>query len=214
MSFDTFEKLPGAKKDRITAAGIEAFSRRSYQDVSTDSITQSCGISKGILFHYFGSKKGFYLYCLDRAMACLTAQTRLAEGNGFYEILFAQMDRKMELCMACKNEMHMVNMASRDAAEEIAREKGELLLRYSAQIRMESQQTLERALSTLQLKAGMDKQLAAKGLHIYINGVLNRYLLQYQQNPEAFFENSGRIREEIKAYLELMLRGICGKEEI
>ena len=57
MSFETFEKLPTEKKEYILSTGIKEFSQKSYKDVSTDIITQKCHISKGILFHYFGSKK-------------------------------------------------------------------------------------------------------------------------------------------------------------
>ena len=94
MSQKTFEKLPDDKKARIVKAGISAFSRSPYKDVSTDTITKACQISKGILFHYFGSKKQYYLYCLEKAMVCLTEKTEAAEGNDFYEILFSEMNRK------------------------------------------------------------------------------------------------------------------------
>ena len=214
MSFDAFEKLPVEKQARITAVGIEAFSQRTYQDVRTEAITKACGISKGILFHYFGSKKGFYLHCLDRAMACLTEETEPVTGTDFYEILFDQMNRKMELCLRCRKEMLMVNMASRDLSAEIAGEKESLLLKYNAGIRRGSLQTLEQALAALKLKEDADKNLTAQGLYIYINGLLNRYLVQYRYTPEAFFENSGSIREEMKAYLDLMLQGICYKEDL
>ena len=68
MSFESFEKLPGEKKDKILSAGIREFSQKSYNDAGTDRITEQCQISKGILFHYFGSKKKFYLYCLEKSM--------------------------------------------------------------------------------------------------------------------------------------------------
>ena len=55
-------------------------------------------------------------------------------------------------------------------------------------------------------------QLAAEGLQLYINAVLNRYLLEYQKTPDEFFQNSEKIRDEMKAYLNLMLYGICQKE--
>lgn len=67
MSIDSFEKISDEKKAVIIQSGIAEFSKKSYMDASTDEITINCGISKGLLFHYFGNKKNFYLYCLEQA---------------------------------------------------------------------------------------------------------------------------------------------------
>lgn len=96
---------------------MKEFSQKSYKEGSTDSITKACGISQGILFHYFGSKKEFYFFCLEKAMERLTARTEQKEApEDFYDISFSSMDQKLALCVNCRDEMHMVNMASRDAA--------------------------------------------------------------------------------------------------
>lgn len=209
MSLETFKKLPRDKQDLILATGIHAFSRNSYTDVSTDTITRACKISKGILFHYFGSKKGFYLYCLETAMERLTEQTEPPEGTDFYEILFAAMNRKLSVCVQHPDEMHMVNMASRDASSEITRQKAEILQKYMAAVQRESAQTLNRAVAALPFSQQCDRRKTAEGLHIYINALLNKYLLQYQQTPDLFFRNSETIKGELKEYLDMMLYGIC-----
>ena len=209
MSFETFERLPADRRELIISTGIGEFSRKAYQDVSTDEITKKCGISKGILFHYFGSKKEFYLYCLARALECLTAKTDEDNEDDFYGILFDAMNRKISICRQNLEEMHMVNMASRDLSAEIADRKDELIRQYMAGVRAESVQTLKKALAALKLKDTDMEQLTIDGLQLYINAVLNRYLIEYQQILDQFFENSGKIREEMKKYLDLMLYGIC-----
>ncbi len=212
MSRDTFEKLSPEKKEKILSTGIRMFSEKAYPDVSTESITQACGISKGILFHYFGSKKEFYLYCLEKAMERLTRKEEDAGGEGFCGILFSEMNRKMALCAAYRDETHMVNMASRDGSAEIAAEKAEILGKYAAGIRAESARTIRRALAPLTLRDGSRRRTAEDGMLIYTNALLNRYLLQYRQDPDRFFEDGEKIREEMKEYLDLMLYGICGQE--
>ena len=209
MALESFEKLPANKREFILLTGMKEFSQKSYKDVSTDCITKMCGISKGILFHYFGSKKDFYFYCLEKALERLTAKTETVTDGNFYEIIFGSMNRKMSLCMQYKDEMHMVNMASQDASMEIAERKTEILQRYMAIAQLESAKTLRRALDTLEIKDDDKKQVMIEGLHIYTNAVLNKYLLQYQQTPDKFFENRDRIKEEMKTYLDMMLYGIC-----
>ncbi len=212
MSFETFANLAAGKKEAVLAAGIRAFSEQAYADVSTDLITRQCGISKGILFHYFGSKKAFYLYCLETSMRRLTKNTPAVPEGPFYEVLFAEMEQKMERCRQYPAEMHMVNMASRDTCAETAKEKTELLGTYAADIRAGSLAALKKAFASMRMKEGCREETAVQAMHIYISALLNRYLLQYRDDPDGFFENSEKIRAEIKTYLDMMLYGICEKE--
>ncbi len=209
MSFEAFEKLSEEKKELILSTGIKEFSEKSYVDVSTDAITKACGISKGILFHYFGSKKNFYFYCLEKAMERLTSKTESkVENENFYDILFSSMDRKITLCTKYSNEMHMVNMASRDVSLEIAEGKTEILGKYMVLVQAESNETLRKALKTLDFKDSENQQKTLEGLSIYINAVMQKYLLQYQETPDEFFKNSEKIKADMKNYLDLMLFGI------
>lgn len=212
MAFEAFEKLSADKKELILSAGMKEFSQKPYKEASTDSITKACGISKGLLFHYFGSKKAFYFYCLESAMEKLTAQAQSKEEvNDFYDILFSSMDQKFALCIHYYDEMHMVNMASRDAATEIAQHKAEMMQKYAIQIKMKSAETIRRALQTLHFKHDENLQMTVEGISLYINAVLNKYLIQYQTTPDAFFQNRDAIKSEMKQYLDMMLFGICPK---
>ena len=212
MAFEAVEKLSDDKKELILSAGMKEFSQKPYKEASTDSITKACGISKGLLFHYFGSKKAFYFNCLESAMEKLTAQAQSKEeANDFYDILFSSMDQKFALCIHYYDEMHMVNMASRDAATEIVQQKAEMMQKYAIQIKMKSAETIRRALQTLHFKHDENLQMTVEGISLYINAVLNKYLIQYQTTPDAFFQNRDAIKSEMKQYLDMMLFGICQK---
>lgn len=58
------------KRDRIISAAMAEFSK-GYHRASTDAITQNAGISKGLLFHYFGSKQELFFFLLQYALAFL-----------------------------------------------------------------------------------------------------------------------------------------------
>ena len=106
---------PTDKLDAVLQAGLDEFSRRSFADANTETITQAAGISKGLLFHYFGSKKAFYLFCLQTALERLMAETPAPESDDFFEILFFVMDEKIRLCRDFPKETLFVNLAARDA---------------------------------------------------------------------------------------------------
>lgn len=48
------------KRQRVIRAGIEEFAK-GYEAASTNEIVRKAGISKGLLFHYFGNKKNLYM---------------------------------------------------------------------------------------------------------------------------------------------------------
>ncbi|MDR0325669.1 MAG: TetR/AcrR family transcriptional regulator [Oscillospiraceae bacterium] len=51
------------KRGRIINAALEEF-RNGFHHASTDHIVREAGISKGLLFHYFGTKEGLYSFLL------------------------------------------------------------------------------------------------------------------------------------------------------
>ncbi len=59
---DILKKLDSEKRNRIINSAIEEFSLYPYNKASTNNIVKKAGISKGLLFHYFGSKKELYEY--------------------------------------------------------------------------------------------------------------------------------------------------------
>ncbi len=48
------------KRARIINSAIDEFAKYPYEKASTNNIVKNAGISKGLLFHYFGSKKELY----------------------------------------------------------------------------------------------------------------------------------------------------------
>jgi AcrR family transcriptional regulator len=55
------------KRDRVVNAALEEF-RHGQEHTSTDAIVRKAGISKGLLFHYFGTKEGLYEFLLSYAL--------------------------------------------------------------------------------------------------------------------------------------------------
>jgi AcrR family transcriptional regulator len=213
MNLEAFERRPLEKRVAVINAGIREFAVKSYSDASTDRITADCGISKGLLFHYFTTKQEFYLYCLQKALETLTADTAQDLKGDFFEILFSSMDSKMRLCTAHPEKTYFVNMASRENAAEVKAQKDDIFRRTLAERQARSAQTMACAVSSLHLKVP-DKHRVTEGLLLYTNAIMNRFLLHYQENPAAFFENSDAIKAEMKSFLNLMLYGICEEEKL
>src|SRR3954471_4749800 len=67
-------RTPRAVREaQMVAAAERLFSERGYHGVSMDEIAAASGISKPMLYDYFGSKEGLFLACMERARGQLFA---------------------------------------------------------------------------------------------------------------------------------------------
>lgn len=49
------------RREQLLSLAVLAFSSKSYDEVSVDDLAQSAGVSKGLLYHYFPSKRELYV---------------------------------------------------------------------------------------------------------------------------------------------------------
>ncbi len=63
------------RRAQLLALGLSMFASRSYDDVSMEELAARAGISKGLVYHYFPTKRHFYVAALREAARQLIAQT-------------------------------------------------------------------------------------------------------------------------------------------
>lgn len=64
------------RRAQLIALGVRLFSHHPYEQVSIEDISEQAGISRGLLYHYFGNKRGFYVACIKEAAAELASFVR------------------------------------------------------------------------------------------------------------------------------------------
>jgi len=62
------------RKNRILDAALVEFAEKGYKKGSTNTIVRTAEVSKGLLFHYFGSKKQLFIYLYQYAMSEITKE--------------------------------------------------------------------------------------------------------------------------------------------
>src|SRR4051812_35010369 len=60
-------EVPGERREELLAAGLRLFSDRPYDELAIDDIAAEAGVAKGLLYYYFGSKRGFYVAIVQEA---------------------------------------------------------------------------------------------------------------------------------------------------
>lgn len=66
---------PDARRAQLVALGLEMLSTRPLHQVAIDDIAAQAGISRGLLFHYFPTKRDFHLAVVRAAAEDLLART-------------------------------------------------------------------------------------------------------------------------------------------
>ncbi len=60
-----FMSLPLEKQNAIVDGALISFGTNGYKKTSVSDIAAAAGISKAMVFHYFGTKKALYLYLIE-----------------------------------------------------------------------------------------------------------------------------------------------------
>ncbi len=80
------------RRGQLVRVGLQEFSRRPYDAVSIDEIAAAAGVSKGLLYHYFPSKRDFYIAVIEAAATELREVTEPEPELGEIERLRASLD--------------------------------------------------------------------------------------------------------------------------
>jgi AcrR family transcriptional regulator len=80
------------RRRQLVALGTQLFSTRTYDDVSIDEVARTAGISKGLLYHYFQTKRDFYVATVREAASQLMTRTQTAAQMNAVDRLRAGLD--------------------------------------------------------------------------------------------------------------------------
>ena len=67
------------RRAQLLELGMKTFAERTYDEVSIDDLAREAGISKGLLYHYFPTKRDLYLAGLRRIADDLLARTDVSQ---------------------------------------------------------------------------------------------------------------------------------------
>jgi AcrR family transcriptional regulator len=80
------------RRRQLLEAGTRVFTERSYDDASMAEVARAAGISKGLLYHYFPSKRDLFVATLEAAAAELQEITQPDPSRPVAEQLVAALD--------------------------------------------------------------------------------------------------------------------------
>jgi AcrR family transcriptional regulator len=128
--------MPRAEREQQMISVAEAiFAERGYQASSMDEIAERVGVSKPMIYEYFGSKEGLLVACIRAARAELLAAT-LASVEGItsaedalrrgLEAFFAFIDSHRRSWELLRQEAAVAGQAAMDEIEGIRQQQTEV----------------------------------------------------------------------------------------
>jgi len=205
---ELFGNLPEEKKKRIIDACVEEFTSNVYEKASTNSIVKKAGISKGLLFHYFGSKKNVFLYILDYTTDCILTKyysmTKAMPSDLFERMMWVSL---LKMKMWC-DEPLMFNLVFNAFVNSPSELKEDIEDRY-VQLNNEHMPRFFKDIDTSKLRGGVDINKAIEVITLFLDGLSNKYLKTFKNHSaDEIFDNMDKLIAEVNEYFAILKAGI------
>jgi AcrR family transcriptional regulator len=92
---------PEARRQQLLAAGMELFRQSSYEEISIEDIARHADVSKGLLYHYFPTKRDFLVAAVTRSVEELTELLTYDDSLDPFEQADANIDAFLDYVERC-----------------------------------------------------------------------------------------------------------------
>ncbi len=185
---EKFFDLKKEKQDRMINAALKIFAQGGYKHASTDDIVGEAGISKGLLFHYFGSKLGLYSFLYDYSVRFMKLE--LTSGVSSSEKDYFEIRRQMEYAklQVLKNYPYMQQFLNRCRTENVS----EALVAIERQktVLSDVQAVLKNQADRSLFKENVDYEKLDQMLTFTLEGLMNARFEDSSFHPDMLYEET------------------------
>src|SRR5919206_1670034 len=86
----------GERREQLLSVGAQLFSECPYDDVWIERVAEIAGVSRGLLYHYFPTKRDFFAAVVERESERMLRMTETVPGVPVREQLTAALDTYLE----------------------------------------------------------------------------------------------------------------------
>lgn len=205
--YDTFEKLPEDRKKKIIDICVEEFAENGYENSSTNTIIKKAGISKGILFHYFGSKKNLFLYILDYVIYYYLSEFYAINTKPAEDVFDRLLERaKINMQMAFDKPLlyKFMMVAFLNIPDDLKNDLQERTIKLAS----EHIPIAFKDIDLAKFRKGVDPNKAIEVILLCLDGLFTKYMNLYKVQGGWGTINMEVIIKESIDYLELLKKGI------
>jgi len=188
------------KRDKIINSALEEFSRNGYRKTAVDDIVQKAGVSKGLVFHYFGNKKNLFLSlyknCTDIMITEINQKLDLSDTD-----LFNRLSKINQIKMGImKQHPYLYKFLVACLLETDPEIKTAINRLNSTTLENSPADTLVN-IDCSKFKEGVDLQLAIKLIMWVSEGLSNEIAAKGKFDLDEMLETSNKIMALLKSSL-------------
>ncbi|QXJ40095.1 HTH-type transcriptional regulator QacR [Parageobacillus caldoxylosilyticus] len=217
--YSAFEKQPQEKKDLIIKVAIEEFVKNGYEKASTDVITKRAGISKGLLFHYFRSKKNLYLYLVNYVKDFLTEiameELKKIQSDDFFERIKEIVLLKQKLTVQYLQETQFITDAFINPPVAVKEEMEEIIKKYYEAYQEDfllEHVYIKDLIQTEKLREDISVDTVIRMTMLIAEQLSNKYMAIYKNKQMDVMSGVESLIRELNEYLKIMKYGIYKPE--
>ncbi|MCM1063886.1 MAG: TetR/AcrR family transcriptional regulator [Eubacterium sp.] len=190
-----FFDLKKEKQDRMINASLKIFALQGYRHASTDDIVREAAISKGLLFHYFGSKLGVYTFIYDYSVRYMNLELKSNVDPKEKDMFLLLKQTEAARMHAMRGYPYMQQFLNRSMSEDVS----EALLAIEAKrnVLAETYNAIDRQMDFSAFPAGIDGEKLRKMLELSIMGLMTERFHDASFQPEMLYE-------EVCSYLDMV----------
>lgn len=198
--------LDNSKKEKILTASIEEFSEYGFEKASTDRINQRAEVSKGLIFHYFGSKENLFMTAVNKCIDDVLEEFNdmVLPESDFISILLKMMEVKCNFFLSHPMHYKMIISSFYNAPVKL---KGKLEQRYS-EIKQIGFNIMLDIIKGLPLK----KDVVTDDIVSIISGITNivesKYMPMFVQEDAGFEKYYNVVKNEYIRLMNIVMYGM------
>lgn len=200
---EKFFDLKKEKQDRMINAALKIFASNGYKHASTDDIVVQAGISKGLLFHYFGSKLGLYGFLYDYSVRFMKLELSRGVSENTTDYFEIRKQIEMSKMQVLKNYPNMQQFLDRSKTESV--EEAVLAIKDQRDVLSEVYTDLYNRADKTLFTENVNLEKLHTMLEYTIRGLMNERFQDPSFNPEMLYD-------EIADYL-MMVKKLAYKSE-
>ncbi|PJJ56542.1 AcrR family transcriptional regulator [Mumia flava] len=110
---------PEERREQLLALGARLFATEPYEDVHIERVAESAEVSRGLLYHYFPTKRAFFAALLARAAEQLAHDTAPDPTATPRQQLLAGIERYLDHCAANPSAARTIHRGAASADPEV-----------------------------------------------------------------------------------------------
>ncbi|MDO3411135.1 TetR/AcrR family transcriptional regulator [Saccharibacillus sp. CPCC 101409] len=189
--------LPADKQKQITDGALLSFSTNGYKKASVSDIAAAAGISKAMVFHYFGTKKELYLdlmqFCSDIVVEAVQEKFD-PDITDFFERI--RMASAIKLAVLARHRA-ILSFLSSMFFEQDPEVEPEIKAFIASSEGLRNQMALE-GMDVSKFKEGVDPQTVMKILVRYSEGIVSEQPNSAAIDPEAIVREFDEVMELLR----------------